>query len=67
MGKKEICRYEQFLLFPWYFQKTCTVYMQKSGLEWERVNSLPNDKFLDSTKLKTFADNKLRVADDFSL
>ena len=24
MGKGEIARYEQFLLFPQYFQKTCT-------------------------------------------
>ena len=24
MGKGEIARYEQFLLFPWCFQKTCT-------------------------------------------
>ena len=24
VGKGEIARYEQFLLFPWGFQKTCT-------------------------------------------
>ena len=27
------------------------------------LNPLPNDKFLDGTKLKVFADNKLNVAE----
>ena len=27
LGKGEIARYEQFLLFPQYFQKTCTADM----------------------------------------
>ena len=35
--KGEIARYEQFLLFPHCFQKTCTADMLKSGLVWERV------------------------------
>ena len=26
--------------------------------EWRSLNSLPNDKFLDSSKLKEFADEK---------
>ena len=29
---------------------------------WELVNSLPNDKILDVTKLKTFADDKINAA-----
>ena len=29
MGKGEIALYEQFLLFPQYFQKTCTADTQK--------------------------------------
>ena len=37
MGKVEIACYEQFLLFPQCFQKTCTA--KKAGLVWERVNS----------------------------
>ena len=36
-GKREIARYEQFLLFPQCFQKTCTTDKKKSGLVWERV------------------------------
>ena len=35
MGKGEIAHYEQFLLFPQCFQKTCT-----AGFAWERVNML---------------------------
>ena len=27
----------------------------------ERVNSLPNDKFLDRSKLKSFADDKINM------
>ena len=38
VGKGEISRYEQFLLFPQSFQKTYSADMQKPGLVWERVN-----------------------------
>ena len=37
VGKGEIARDEQFLLFPLCFQKTCTTDTQKPGLVWERV------------------------------
>ena len=37
MGKGEIARYEQFLLFPLCFQKTCTADTQTPGLVWKRV------------------------------
>ena len=37
--KGEIARYEQFLLFPQCFQKTCSVDTLKPGLVWERVIS----------------------------
>ena len=36
-GKGEIARYEQFLLFPQYIQKTSTTDTLKPGLVWERV------------------------------
>ena len=36
--KAEIARYEQFLLFPQWFQKTYTADTYKPGLIWERVN-----------------------------
>ena len=38
VGKGEIARYEQFLLFPRCFQKTCTADTSKQGLVWETVN-----------------------------
>ena len=41
VGKGEIARYEQFLLFPQCFQRICTADMSKEELVWERVNSLP--------------------------
>ena len=37
VGKGGIARYEQFLLFPQCFQKTCTADTLKPGLVWERV------------------------------
>ena len=36
-GKGEIARYEQFLLFPQCFQKSCTADTYKPGLVWEMV------------------------------
>ena len=39
VGTGEIARYEQFLLFPQCFQKTCTADTLK-GLVWERMNVL---------------------------
>ena len=36
VGKGEIARYEQFLLFPQCFQKTCTTDTYKTGLVWEK-------------------------------
>ena len=37
VGKGEIACYEQFLLFPQCFQKTCTAGTKKQGLVLERV------------------------------
>ena len=36
-GKKEIAHYEQFLIFPQSFQKTCTADMYKQEFICERV------------------------------
>ena len=59
MGKGEIARYEQFLLFPKCFQKVCFPEASKGVIVWEWVNSLPNHKMLDLSKLRSFADTKL--------
>ena len=42
VGKGEIARYEQFLLFPQCFLKTCIADTQKPGLVWERVKQMPH-------------------------
>ena len=44
MGKGEIARYEQFLLFPQCFQKSCTADMLKPGLAWESIDASPWSK-----------------------
>ena len=61
VGKGEIARYEQFLLFPQYFQKACFTGASKGVIVWEWVNSLPIDKILDCSKLESFADDILNV------
>ena len=59
VGKGEIACYEQFLLFPQCFQKARFPGASKGVVVWEWVNSLPNNKTLDLTKLKAFVDDKL--------
>ena len=39
VGKGEIARHEQFLLFPQCFQKICAADIYKPGLVLERVKS----------------------------
>ena len=60
MGKGEIARYEQFLLFPQCFQKACFPGVSKGVIVWEWVNSFPNKEILDSFKLQDFADDSFR-------
>ena len=48
VGKEEIARYEQFLLFPQCFQKACFPEASKGVIVWEwvkvNVYPLPNNK-----------------------
>ena len=44
MGKGEIARYKQFLLFPQSFQKACFPGASKGVVVWEWVNPLPDNK-----------------------
>ena len=44
VGKGEIARYEQFLLFPQCFQKASFPEASKGVIMWEWVNPLPNNK-----------------------
>ena len=63
MGKGEIAHYEQFLLFPQCFQKACFPGASKGVVVWKLVNSLPNNKILDWSKLKAFADGSINVTE----
>ena len=40
VGKGEIARYEQFLLFPQCFEKACFPGASKGVIVWERVNTI---------------------------
>ena len=63
VGKGEIARHEQFLLFPQCFQKACFPGVSKGVIVWEWVDSLPNDKILDWSKLKVFQIERLLLKD----
>ena len=62
VGKGEIARYEQFLLFPQCIQKVCFQGASKGVIVWAWVNSSPNVKILPESMLKAYADNKLKLA-----
>ena len=51
-----------FMVFGWGFlidaEYTSTSFCESTG---ERINSLPNDKILDWSKLKAFADDTIKV------
>ena len=61
VGKGENAGYQHFLLFQQCFEKASVPDKSKGVIVRERVNSLPNDKFLDWSKLEAFADNKTNV------
>ena len=54
MGKREIARYEQFLLFPQCFQKACFPQASKGVIVWEWVNSLPKKKIFRPVHIERF-------------
>ena len=60
MGKGEIARYEQFLLFPQCFKKACFPGTSKGVVVWEWVSPFPKKQILDSSKLKEFEDDNFK-------
>ena len=64
VGKGEIARYEQFLLFPQCFQKACFPGASKGVIVWEWVKPFPKRQSLDSSKLKEFADDNLEFVEN---
>ena len=62
MGKGEIARYEQFLLFPQVFSKDLYCrHIKTRACLGKCVNSLPNDRILDRSKLKPFGGDNIKV------
>ena len=60
VGKGEIARYEQFLLFPQCFQKAYFTGASKGVIVWEWVKPFPKPQILNSSKLKQFAHVNLK-------
>ena len=57
VGKREIARHEQFLLFPQCFQKACFPGASKGFIVWEWVNGFPvdnNDESICNHQLMKF-------------
>ena len=46
VGKREIARYEQFLLFPQCFQKACFPEASKGVIVWEWVKKMQRNRKL---------------------
>ena len=69
VGKGEIARYEQFLLFPQCFQKACFPGASKGVIVWEWVKSSLNAKILDLTtrfkEIKYLPNNNIWVLTKF--
>ena len=59
VGKGEIARYEQFLLFPQCFQKVCFLGASKGVIVWEWVKS---NKVYNFVEIESVADYSLYVS-----
>ena len=61
MGKREIARYKQFLLFPQCFQKACFPGASKGVIVWEWVTHFTSQHYVELEQIKSISDNKLFV------
>ena len=61
MGKGGNAGNQHFLLSPQCFQESSQSGLLRFAIVWQWINSLPNDKILDRSKLKAFADNKINM------
>ena len=59
--KRRNCSLRAISCFPSMFSEDLNCRLVKIGLVWKRVNSLPNYKFFNWSKLKRFADDKLKM------
>ena len=55
--KGENTGHQYLLLIPQCFKKSSFSGSLKAGMMWQRINSLPNNKFLNLSKLKEVADD----------
>ena len=62
MGKGEIARYEQFLLFPQCFQKVCFPGASKGVIDWEWVKKITDSLlFIIVTNQNLFQETRFRI------
>ena len=66
MGKREITRYEQFLLFPQCFQKACIPGASKGVIVWEWVDASTNYFKTGQPEHSTQTDSIETVLDNLS-
>ena len=62
VGKEEIARYEQFLLFPHCFQKACILGASKGVIVWEWVNVKSRVECHTYNRRQVLADYKFTMA-----
>ena len=67
LEKEKLLVTSNFSLSCSLFKRLVLQTRKKSELVWERVNSLPNNKILNLSKLKAFADNKINVTEKLKL
>ena len=60
VGKGEIARYEQFLLFPRYFQKTCTADTKNQGLFGKGLTHYHTMPHFDALKIYNSGSKKFQ-------
>ena len=59
VGKGEITRYGEFLLFPQFYKRRVLQTRKNKGTFGKGLTFLPNNKILDWSKLKALADDKI--------
>ena len=64
MGKGEIARYEQFLLFPQCFQKACFPEVSKGVIVWEWVKVSTKRQILRLVQIESFAEDKINLTEN---
>ena len=64
-GKKRNYSFKELSLHSTIFSKLVSCTVKKVICRWSSLNSLPKDNILDGSTLKAFADNKIKVTENF--